>query len=220
MRLFACDSAAKAWLKRLSLLCAVATCGGSIRAAGLIVTNTADSGAGSLRDTIASAVDGDTIGFDSALNGQTITITSSELVIDKNILIAGPGPGLLTVGRHSNRHRIAIRMLAADRLDMAAIERIPEGGGFRIFHIMPDRTVTIRGLTISDAFFGDVGGGIFNEHATLTVENCIVQYNQAYSGSGIYSSGVNASLTIVTALFRETLTISRMAPVFTMMAEH
>ena len=53
--------------------------------ARLTVTSTADSGAGSLRDTIAAANSGDIIQFDAALNGHTISLTSAELVIDKNI---------------------------------------------------------------------------------------------------------------------------------------
>src|SRR5204862_3648226 len=92
-------------------------------AATLIVTTTADSGAGSLRDTIAAANDGDTIQFDAALNGQTISLTSGELVIDKNIKVVGPGSNLLAVSTSS--------------------------GVFRIFHVMPGHSVRIGALTIS-----------------------------------------------------------------------
>src|SRR5262249_12106523 len=42
----------------------------------LMVLTNADSGTGSLRDTIAAANRGDTIVFDSSLDGQTITLTS------------------------------------------------------------------------------------------------------------------------------------------------
>src|SRR5438045_5818341 len=70
-------------------------------AATLTVTTTADSGVGSLRAALAASSDGDTIQFDSALNGQTISLTSGELVIDKNITINAPGSNLLTVSRSS-----------------------------------------------------------------------------------------------------------------------
>ena len=66
-------------------------------AATLIVTTTADSGAGSLRAAIAAASNGDTIQFDAALNGQSIMLTSGELAIDKNITIDGPGADQLAV---------------------------------------------------------------------------------------------------------------------------
>src|SRR4051794_29762912 len=55
------------------------------------VTTTADSGPGSLRNAIEASGDGDTIYFVSALNGQTINLTSGELAINANITITGPG---------------------------------------------------------------------------------------------------------------------------------
>ena len=75
-----------------------------VSAANWTVTNTNDSGAGSLRAAIASAADGDTIDFASALNGQTITLTSGVLFISKNLTIDGPGAELLAVsGNNSGR---------------------------------------------------------------------------------------------------------------------
>jgi hypothetical protein len=134
----------------------------------IIVLNTNDSGPGSLRDTLAAANDGDTIQFDPALNGQTITLTSGELVIAKNITISGPGSNLLTASRSST------------------------AANFRVFHVMANHTVTIQDLTISGGF--PPGGGIFNEQATLTVDNCTVSNNVgtwpgSASGGGISNSG-------------------------------
>ena len=63
----------------------------------LTVLNNLDSGAGSLRADIAAAHSGDTIVFAPSLDGQTITLTSGELLINKNLTIAGPGAGELTV---------------------------------------------------------------------------------------------------------------------------
>src|SRR3990172_7805185 len=57
-------------------------------AATLIVTNTDDSGAGSLRDTIASAGIADTITFDASLSGGTIYL-ASMLTLSKNVTIDG-----------------------------------------------------------------------------------------------------------------------------------
>jgi ABC-type transport system substrate-binding protein len=48
-----------------------------VRAATFTVTNTNDSGSGSLRDAIAAAVGGDILTFDPALAGQIITLSSS-----------------------------------------------------------------------------------------------------------------------------------------------
>src|SRR6478672_11528590 len=66
-------------------------------AATLTVTNNADSGAGSLRDTLAAAAPDDTIVFDAGLSGQTITL-GSQLTLTRNVTIdASALPGGLTV---------------------------------------------------------------------------------------------------------------------------
>ena len=139
----------------------------------LIVTSTADGGAGSLRDTIAAANDGDTIQFDAALNGQTIVLTSGQLVIDQNITISGPGPTMLTVSRPSNI------------------------GRFRIFQIISGHTVAIAGLTITGGYAdASSGAGIANGDSILTLNNCIVSGN--FSDAGIGGGGIanNGGLTI------------------------
>src|SRR5436190_8508708 len=131
----------------------------------LIVTNTADSGPGSLRQALADVHDGDTIQFDAALNGQTITLTSGELVIDKNITISGPGSNLLTISALF----------------------IPKFL-FRVFHVNPGHIITIAGLTISGGYAnGSVGGGILDDHSTLTLNNCTISGNHTdRQGAGIY----------------------------------
>jgi hypothetical protein len=136
----------------------------------ITVTNTNDSGPGSLRQALADANDGDTINFDPSIYGQTITLTSAELVIDKSITVSGPGPNLLAV---SGSYRQFIG----------------------VFHIMSGHTVTIEGVTISGGY-----GGIYNDHATLTVSNCNLRDNLAGRGGGIYNDAFfqgSATLTIL-----------------------
>jgi hypothetical protein len=139
------------------------------------VTNTNDSGPGSLRQALADAHDGDTINFDPALNGRNIGLTTTELVIDKNVTINGLGPNSLGVFRSSNT-------------------------SFRIFHVMPGSTATIIGLTINGGDGGQQGGGgILNDHAILTMNNCVVQNSFALhdnSGGGIYNDGSGSSATL------------------------
>src|SRR3954465_6552440 len=114
------------------------TAKGNRPATTITVTNGNDSGSGSLRQALAGANDGDTIQFDSALNGQTITLTSGELVVADSITISGPGPTLLAVSRDS------------------------QTSNFRILHIQPNHTVAISGLTISNGSLINLSGaGIF-----------------------------------------------------------
>ena len=55
----------------------------------ITVTNTNDSGPGSLRQALFDSHDGDTINFDSTLKGQIILLSTAELLINKNITISG-----------------------------------------------------------------------------------------------------------------------------------
>ena len=64
------------------------------------VVNVNDSGPGSLRDTIAAAVSGDTIVFDLP-TPDTIILTTAGLLIDKDLTITGPGADNLTIARSS-----------------------------------------------------------------------------------------------------------------------
>src|SRR5438093_327501 len=80
----------------ITLLCAAMTTVQSAHAATITVTNTNDSGVGSLRQALADANDGDTIDF-SVATPATITLTSGELVVNKSITISGPGADQLSV---------------------------------------------------------------------------------------------------------------------------
>src|SRR6266496_148322 len=135
------------------------------------VTNTNDSGPGSLREALADASNGDTIHFDPMLNGRNIGLLTSELVIDKHLTINGPGSNLVGVYRSSNT-------------------------SFRIMHVMPGVTATIAGLTISNGDAGQQdGGGILNDHATLTIQSCVVQNNFGEDAGGVYNDGSGGSST-------------------------
>jgi len=126
----------------------------------LIVTNTNDSGPGSLRQALADVNDGDSIDF--AVTG-TIGLTSGELLVDKAIMISGPGAGNLAVNGNAKS---------------------------RVFHVTGGN-VTISGLTITngDASENLPGGGIYNDHSTLTVNNSTISGNLAGQGGGICNDG-------------------------------
>ena len=136
----------------------------------ITVTNLNDSGAGSLRQALGDAGDGDTINF--AVIG-TINLTSDELVIDKNITISGPGSNSLTV-------------------------RPSSGSFFRVFDVMPSHSITIQGITISFGYAGSAqGGGIYlDEHVTATIADCVLTNNYTGDIGGAISMG-GAMLTVL-----------------------
>jgi hypothetical protein len=131
----------------------------------LTVLNNLDGGAGSLRDAISHAKDGDTIVFAPSLDGQTIPLTSAELAIKSSVDIEGPGADKLAVsGNDTNR----------------------------IFDISEGNTVTIAGLTITHGRAAGKslgGGGILNVGSILTVANDVLSYNEAIGGNGNPAQG-------------------------------
>src|SRR5204863_962082 len=154
----------------------------------IVVTNTNDTGPGSLRQALADVNDGDTITF--AVTG-TIGLTSGELFVNNNVTISGPGANMLTITRNSATH-------------------------FRIFHIL-QHTVTIEGLSIINGLAqGNApgpGGGIFcedeefnNERLTVTVNDCVISGNTAGGGSG-FGGGGGISFGAINGFAHSTLTV-------------
>ena len=151
----------------LSALCFIAL---RTQAATITVTTTTNSGAGSLRQAIADARNGDRIDFGVA---GTITLGTDELLVDKSITISGPGSDNVTVAASGYSH---------------------------VFHVSGGVSATIAGLTITNGD-GELeylpGGGIYNDHSTLTVDKCTVTGNYSPGrGGGAYNDGSNGSATL------------------------
>lgn len=145
---------------------------GAVTAFGVTVTNSDDSGPGSLRDAIANASSGDTITFDLPAPS-TISLTSGELLVDKDLTITGPGADSLTIE------------LASSGIGLGApVLHIAEG----------DFDVTISGLTITKGYGGRFGsgrgGGIDNQSSgVVSVSRCTVTDNFAGEGGGLNNEG-------------------------------
>ena len=137
--------------------------GDACESATSTVTNTNDSGAGSLRQAVADANDGDTIDFNLTYPA-TITLITGQLVVGNSVTISGPGANNLTVDGNAND---------------------------RVFYISPGKTVTIDGLTVTNGHVAGAnnGGAIYNDSANLTITNSALSGNSAGGGGGgIYNS--------------------------------
>jgi hypothetical protein len=125
-----------------------------LAAAVITVNNTSDSGGGSLRQAIQNAAAGDTINF--SITG-VIRLTSGELLISRNLSIAGPGGAGLAISGNTNS---------------------------RVFEISSNATISISDLTIQDGHATNRtvtagnGGGILNA-GNLTLTRCTVSGNVA-----------------------------------------
>ncbi len=176
-------------------------------AATLQVSTTADSGAGSLRQAIATAAAGDTITFAPTVSG-TILLTSGELPIDKSLTIAGPGAGQLTVsGNNTSRVvNITAGTVALSGLTIAqgrsATYRFAHGGGVRI----TGGTVRLTDMIIADNNAQRMAGGLYIADSTVTLLRTTVRDNVADSQTDrVFGGGIaiaSGSLTLIDSLVR------------------
>ena len=144
--------------------------------AQVTVTNSNDSGMGSLRQAVLDASAGNTITFALTTNGNTITL-NSEITIDKELIINGNG-------------------------DEATI--ISGGDSNRIFNISGATQVTINNISFTGGAASDNGGALFISGTDVLINNSAFTNNTAsgatagMGGGAIYVMGdsdvtINAS---------------------------
>ena len=170
----------------LALLCATSV---RLRAATITVTNTADSGPGTLRAALAGAASGDTI--DATGVSGAITLTSGQLDVPNSVTVLGPGPGVLMVsGNTASRvFNVTGAHVAISGLSIANGYGATNGTGINAGG-NPGSLLTVSGCVITNNSTTLDGGGIYNSPGvTMTVTNCTVSGNTASgNGGGICSS--------------------------------
>lgn len=164
----------------------------------LVVTNTNDSGAGSLRAAVAEANSDaahNTITFAISLAGQTITL-ASELVLSTDITLDGDinndnkADIMLSGG---NTTRIFTINGAATDVDVLSLtlDHGNSGNGTGGAISKTQGNLLIMNSTISNSTSLDRGGGLYSRDGTTTIENSLFIGNSAGDGGGLYINGLN-----------------------------
>jgi CSLREA domain-containing protein len=118
----------------------------------------------SLREAIQVAGAGDTVQFLTGLSGQ-ITLSKGELVIGKNLTIAGPGAAAITVSGNASS---------------------------RVFRVNSEVTASVSGLTITNGK-AETGGGVYIDPLSkLTLSKVTLVGNNARGVDGDATNGGDA----------------------------
>lgn len=182
------------------------------RAATIEVTNTADSGEGSLRAAIAAAERDDTIVFANTVVGPIEL--ESQLVITQSMTIMGRSADPVPIrGKGASR---VLYIGGSAHVEISGLEisggNAAEGGGIYVdtgaslgivtSDIINNTSqghgggiyvnggwlyVTVSTISDNSALQGD-GGGIYSNHGELVISGSIVD-NDATNGGGIYTNG-------------------------------
>jgi hypothetical protein len=141
----------------------------------ITVVNNGDSGPGSLRDSLFSAANGDTITFAPTLTGgQIISLATTLNVTQNNLTISNAGSTPVT---------------------------ITGNGSVTVFNVTGTNDV-IDSLTIFGGWTSQVGGGIYlNAGLSLTVSNCSLKNNTSSAAGGAIGTGINATLMVSNCSF-------------------
>ncbi|MBS1792684.1 MAG: carboxypeptidase regulatory-like domain-containing protein [Acidobacteria bacterium] len=166
-------------------------------AAVITVTNTNDSGPGSLRNAVAAAaVSGDTIDFNLAGCPCTITLTGGQITLGKALTISGPGRELLTISGNNASRVFTVSTggnpnpVTIGDLTIANGRANAEGGAVLNTSILILNNTAVRNSTTTFI----AGGGIAS-FGPLTVRDSLIDNNSSGGlGGGIYIRNGAANL--------------------------
>jgi hypothetical protein len=169
--------------------------------------------AGTLRYVIANSAPGDTVVFKGGLSG-TISLTSGQLLIDKNLIVQGPGAKVITV---SGNHNSRVFNLTNANINISGLTIVNGqvtgayqgsgnsgetviGGGLLRLDSVPGYSVAISDcIFLGNSIVGGIGGGLgplsgapggdaegggVFNNSSLTLSNCCFAGNTVVGGRG------------------------------------
>ncbi len=161
-----------------------------------LVYTLADNGPGSLRNAVAGAPNGTTIRFDSALGGQTITLTSGEISIFNSMTIEASnlaGGIIIDAGGNSRVMEVTNANVTLDSLTLTNGHASGNGGGILLDS---SAALTMTNCTVSANSATSGGGGIENNGGTLTVNQCTLSGNSTAQNGGGIDVGSDSTVTL------------------------
>ncbi|QJR36719.1 right-handed parallel beta-helix repeat-containing protein [Gemmatimonas groenlandica] len=145
----------------------------------LVVTNTNDAGAGSLREAVETAVSDDRITFEPALSGATINITNG-LRVDASTVIEGPTGGI-TIRATANTS--VVLMYGKYGPEVLTMKRVTITGGKASGIAILRGTVQLEDCIV-EGNAGEFGGGVAVLAGSLSLLRTVVRNNTSTSAAG------------------------------------
>ncbi|MBD2461131.1 DUF4347 domain-containing protein [Oscillatoria sp. FACHB-1407] len=175
----------------------------------LVVTNTNDSGFGSLRAAIAFANSNpgaDTITFSTIASSpfadaipDTILLTSGGFSITDDLTITGLGANLLTIQRDAGASNFRLFTIDDGTASQVTVDisgfTLRDGRGVDGGAILNRENLTISNSTIRDNVASNGGGAIWNQNSSLTIINSLITENASTAqGGSIYSESSTVNI--------------------------
>lgn len=166
----------------------------NITSADFLVTNTKDTGDGSLRNIVGQASSGATIGFDCSLKEKTIRLTSGQIEINKNLSFDGSNT--------TNRKGEPTLTISGNKRS-------------RIFDVLfiDGSNIAFRNLILADGFLntnGKEGAGAAiraEGRSSINISNCIFRNNHAQGfGGGAIRTETRNVLNVSDSIFENNTT--------------
>ena len=158
-----------------------------------VVTNTNDSGIGSLRWSLGFTTGGEIIRFDPSIAGKTITLDST-LYVWKRVTIEGPAGAGITISGGGHDRVVMVKRPAHLALRNLAITGANSGAGAG-GAVFAEGNLVLENTLIHDNI---AGGGIAIAADTVTITNSTISGTKLDAPSSFDFPVVSATLSVVT----------------------